>query len=990
MAILLSDSIPSSNVDDAGNVEIAAPSGGDLELQDSTGTTQILLSDTGVSLAGGSLSASPVGVDANQLVTLHDGLVIEVDQTSDIPLRIHNSLGNVILQVDEDGDFMLAGAAVNEVVSSINEAQDNTKQLATVSAITSFVHTEASGTLAYEEFNTKAEFDTYLAQSEIHPAIVLAKDTTPFDYTDTGGNAQTGLTWWLGVVQKPIAGSLSTSALFHSNSQDSLTGPEISAALYAQADTNQYTDADQTAVQTISDKMDKTSSGVNLLIENPGNGNGYILFRNANAPTDRKDFALVSRSDGSFDFESRLDNGTVENRWTYEHEGDSYFPGAIFQGANQVLDTSSTTADVAPSTDRNYVSDSEASAIANLPANTTSALLGKFDSSLVTTNIKDFSGRVPDAPTVDQAIDAAIAAAGSTFDGGTINQNLIVASDNKDSVTLKADNNTSTYSGIAWQNTGSYYTASIHREPTDESDDLLINVGSSATLDAVPPVAKFKNDTIALEVTRGGIHAQGDIFAFNGGNMAAGTITAVAQFVSDTLRMNGSETDNNWALYKAAQGTSSGLGGTMAADGRNFSGQALRLRVANNTEQGFILENGFGLNLFEVEGSSGQATFAGQVNFLNDLVIHNKTINMNADSNGQGDLVFTHTTGTADQRNWKVFPNSNGYLEVRSVTDSLATVERFRFYHNGDFQVPGAITADSFAVTQPSTMSNTNLTISNPGTGNGYIEFNNSSASVNQERYKMYATYANDFRLESMNDAGVTQSAWEFKHNGDTHLPASLEVDGFISMFDSGGHEHRLEHGSDGITLRTLVNPDAGKPIFTIESSGNSKRLVVPHDGPITTSNAEIRVGTQSDGTGGHPVLTPNNIGDLVASYTYTGSFPTISQSLVTEWFQRMARVQFIGVGGGTINLPQIVGPETTPTSSQVIAGSTIILTNYNNGSNITLSRFNSGQTFMVDHLGNQQTSATLFWGTKIELQALDVRDYSTIPTNWCWGIKGY
>lgn len=913
MAILLSDSNPSSTVDETGNVEIAAPSGGNLELQDSTGTTQILLSDTGVSLAGGSISASPAGVDTNQLVTMHDGLIIEVDQTSDVPLTIRDSSGSTILRMDEDGDFMLSGSAVNEIVSSINEAEDNSKQLATVAAITSFVNTAVSGVLDYEEFYTKAEFDTYLAQATITPAIVLVKDTTPFDYTDTGGNAQTGLTWWLGIVQKPSGQDLSTSALFHSNSQDALTGPEISAALYAQADTNQYTDADQTAVQTINDKMPKTSSGESLIIENPGNGNGYILLRNTSAPVDHRDFALVSRGDGSFDFESRLDNGTVEHRWTYEHEGDSYFPGAIFQNGQRVLDVTATTNDIGESADKNYVTDAQLSAIGNLPGNTNSALSGKLSSSQVTTNINDSSGRVPDAPTVRQAINDAVV----PFDGGTINQKLTSVSDDKDSIALKASNNEAAYSGIAWQNSGSYYTASIHREPTNVVDDLLINVGSSSTLDAVPNVAKFKNEDIALEVTRGGIHAHGDIFAFNDGNMAAGTITAVAQFVSNTLRMNGSPTDNNWALYKAVQGATSGLGGTAAANGRNFSGQALRLRVSNSADQGFILENGVGDNLFEVRGSSGESSFAGPVNFLDNA------------------------------------------------------------------------TLDSFVANNPSTINNTHLTILNPGTGDGYVEFYNNGSTTDQQRYRIYATSSNHLRIASYNNSGASQSAWEFKHNGDTHLPASLEVDGTISMFDVHGHEHRFEHSSDGITLRTLENPTSGEPIFTVESSGNSKRLVVPHDGPVTTSNSEIIVGTAPDGSGGHPVLTPNNIGDLIASYTYSGAMPTITDALVTEWFQRMAHVHFIGVGTGTINLPEIVGPETTPTSSQVVSGSTIIIDNSNSESNISLARFNTGQTFMIDNIGNLATSATLFFSSAIRLQALDVRSYSTIPTDWCWSLRG-
>lgn len=772
MAILLSDKIPSTNVDETGNIEIAAPSGGNLEIQDSTGTTQILLSDTGVSLAGGSLSASPTGVDANQLVTLNGGLVIVDTTDSDTPLHIKNTNGDTILKVTDTGDFVLAGSSINEVVSTINKAQDNTKQLATVAAITNFVHTEASGALAYQEFNTKAEFDTFLPQLEIQPSIVLVKDSTPFDYTDTSGDVQTGLTWWLGIVQKPVGESLSTSALFHSNSQDSLTGPEISAALYAQADTNQYTDADKAAVQTISNKMPISSSGVDFIMENPGNGHGYLLFRNAIAPVNQKDFALIPRSDGTFDFEARLDDESVANRWTYEHEGDSYFPGAIFQGVNQVLDTSATTAYVAPSTNRNYVTDSEASAIANLPANTTSALSGKLDSSLVTTNINDASGRIPEVVTVKNAISSAINGIASSQITGLINS---------------------------------------------------------------APDAHLMTDTEHSKV----------------GNLPTNTNTSLSTKV-DKITGKGLSTNDFTSTHKSK--------------------------------------------------------------------VDNLPTNTNSSLAGK--------------------------IDTSAITTSITSTSG---------RLPDAPTVKSYVDSQ---ISNTvRLT-------GGFV------------KQKVICDHDSVPQIVIQNDTDKHESFIGFGHD-QSFIHAGIGYDEGTNSVDI-----RVGNSSNwsSIVKKFSLNRSTGHAVF-------ENNLQVK--GTLTTSNSEIRVGTNSDGTGGHPVLTPNNIGDLVASFTYMQDFPTLSQADITQWFQQMAHVQFIGVGTGTLSLPQIVGPETTPTSSQVLAGSTITLTNYNSGLNINLSRFNTGQTFMIDNVGNLTTSATLFFSSKIELQALDVRNYSNISTDWCWALRG-
>lgn len=278
------------------------------------------------------------------------------------------------------------------------------------------------------------------------------------------------------------------------------------------------------------------------------------------------------------------------------------------------------------------------------------------------------------------------------------------------------------------------------------------------------------------------------------------------------------------------------------------------------------------------------------------------------------------------------------------------------------------------------------LTISNPGTGKGYLEFSNTSSAADRKFYRMLATAQGTLRIDTVDDSGVVVNSYELGHDGNVTLPGNVEVGGYISMFDSGGHEHRFEHGSDGIGLRALTNPSAGESIFTVSSSGDSKRLNVEHDGAITTSNSEMRIGTEPDGTGGDVVLTAGNLGRLRASRTYIDGFPTLTAAEIAQWWTQSANVNFVSVGAGTITLPQIVS--SNPTANQVLAGDSIFITNWNSGSDITFNRFNTYQTVMVDNVGDLGNSFTLFSGTKVELVAMDLRGLSSVG-KWTWAVRG-
>lgn len=753
---------PSTNSDPSTGDVVIEPtsSGGTLEIKDDTGSTQIEITSTGTNIGGNTLGVDSSAININQ-----------------------------------------SGSIVG-LVNTIIEAEDNTGKIPSANAVIDFVHNEVSGALIYVEKTSKADFDTMLALSEIEPSIVLVTDSIPFDYTDTKGLAEVGLTWWLGIVQKELSGSLSTSTLFNSNSQDSLTGAEISAALFSESNTNNFTDAYKSALDNIDDKLDVESTGKNVVIDNPGAGNGQLIFRNSAAPVNNRDFALVARSDGTFDFESLADNGDLQARWTYTHSGESNFPSQITQAGNNVLDV----------TDSKYV---------NLPNDT------------------------------QTAIDAKAAISGQVFTG---------------------------------------------------------------VVEATALGTTSSNAQQSIAIGNGGVNDSGD-------SMIA------------------------WRVGSSSSGRS---GNYRAQVGMNYDSSRFEIKIGNKNNPSSLQT--------AVSIDSGA----------------------NVSINGSPALTQANMSSDMNDNNPDNVPNTS---LVKNYVDSTSSFNGVRTLGDG---ITPAITAKRSNNTNDVTM----LATQNSG-----AFFVNRLYTDEIDGGKVKLSVGGDSDITALTDV-IEVSSTAFKTNvdlevaGSGDISSSLNVGGTFSMFDNSNREMRFEKNSSGIKLRAVTNPTDGDAIFQIESSGGSKRLTVPHIGDLTTSNTGIKVGTNSDGSGGSPVLTPDNIGDLIASRTYVDSFPTLSINDVVLWFQQKADVQFVSVGAGTINLPQIVG--SNPSSSQVLAGSTIVLTNYNNGSAINLSRFNSYQKWMVDNVGDIRASETVsfFDSSKIALQALDLRELSSVGS-WCWAIRG-
>lgn len=651
--------------------------GGTLEIKDDLGATQIEITSTG----GTSIGDNTLNVDSSAI------------------------------NINESGD-------IDGLVNVIVELNDNTGKIPSVDAVINYVHQEASGALAYVEKDSKLDFDTLLSSNEIEPSIVLVTDSSAFDYTDTKGNVETGLVWWLGIVQKELAGTLNTSTLFTSNSQNALTGPEISSALFAETDTNNFTDSYKNSLDDIDEKLDVVSTGKNVIVENPGNGNGKVVFRNSQAAVNNRDFSLVARSDGTFDFESLADDGTPQARWTYTHAGESNFPAQITQSGNNVLDVS----------DTKY---------SNLPDDTSSALGGKANVS------------------------------GQVFSGAV--QSTVIGT-----------------------------TASGAQQ--------------------------------AISIGNGGIGDSG----------------------------------NSMVAWRVGGASNARTGNYRAQVGFNYDNDRFEIKTGNNSNP-----------------ASLQASIS---------------IDSGANVSIKGSPALTETNISTD------------------INDS------------SDSSIPSVSTVKSYV-------------------DNSSIQFNGIRLLGDGITPALTAK-----RSSNSNDLTVFAS-----QNSGSYYINRLYVD------DSDGEKIKLSMGSDA-SINNLTD------VISISNS-------------LFESSVNMEIN-------GHPVLTANNIGDLVSSRTYSGTFPVLSESDIALWFQQKSDVQFVGVGAGTINLPNIV--DSNPTSSQVLAGSTIILTNYNNGSGITLSRFNTDQKWMIDNVGDVRTSNSVlfFDSSKIALQALDLRSYPTIGT-FCWALRG-
>ncbi|AUR85539.1 hypothetical protein NVP1076O_34 [Vibrio phage 1.076.O._10N.286.51.B7] len=348
---------------------------------------------------------------------------------------------------------------------------------------------------------------------------------------------------------------------------------------------------------------------------------------------------------------------------------------------------------------------------------------------------------------------------------------------------------------------------------------------------------------------------------------------------------------------------------------------------------------------------------------------------------------------TGNYRAQMRFNYDNGLLELRTGNNSNVNSMGVALSIDSGQQVlvngsPVLTELTGLTSSADSQLIDASLTISNPGTGDGYLELNNSTASADQRAYRLYATSAESLRIETVDGSGTSVNRYTFGHNGDLDLPGNMELAGYLSMFDAGGHEHRFEHGSEGIALRSLSNPADGESIFSVQSSGNSMRLNVPHVGDLTTSNEGIRVGTDPDGANGRTVLEEGNWALIQSAAAYSGTpFPTLTATDIVGWSGR--EVTFTGVGAVSFTMPTVVTG--TPSGSQIKAGETMTLHNFNSVSSVTVNAA-AGQKMVNGDSGNVSGtggSITILAGNSVRMIASDESSVVAVGTI-CWLVRPF
>jgi alpha-tubulin suppressor-like RCC1 family protein len=151
-------------------------------------------------------------------------------------------------------------------------------------------------------------------------------------------------------------------------------------------------------------------------------------------------------------------------------------------------------------------------------------------------------------------------------------------------------------------------------------------------------------------------------------------------------------TNNIWAMYMSTSGEEKAPDGGTAPAGYLFSQHAIRVRIADGSGHGFIVENSSGLNNFSVRGSNGDGYFRGDVKIDNNLIVYGTQNIFNV---GRGDVYIENNAqdsvdGAGITIRASVNPSNGGgsMFAVRSsgnacrlwVGQSITTVGANKFY----------------------------------------------------------------------------------------------------------------------------------------------------------------------------------------------------------------------------------------------------------------------------------------------------------------------
>ena len=885
--------------------------------------------------------------------TVNEGEGVSITPPSageDIVLAINSGdAGITVSEEDVTGDALVTigdGESIKRVVDIINAGDaENNNQIATVNAITQWVTTQVSG-LDIPNFATVAEFDTYLTSSDtISGGFAVVNSTVEFDYTDSAGRTELDQVRMVCYVVKASGETAQTAIFISSNDNTELTGASISSLIYALSDHNQLTDARATIVDNIqqsltdgiTQKVDKVagkalssndltnaykaildnspddineslsllmpilSVGVNAIIDNAGNGNGSLTFRNSAAPTNQRDFMLIARSDGTFDFESLDDAGDLQERWTFDHNGITSFPDQITQSGNNVLDVS----------DSKYT---------NLPENTQQEITDLDNAKVNIDGLKVLS----DNNFTDTLKNKLDGLGDSDFDGGTVANAITVTSSSQTIPTFvsKRLSNANSIYLTAAQNSGGNYISAWRQ---DESDGgrIKLSVGSDADITGLTDVLEIGSSLVNINRTT---HISGDMFCFDGGNIAGNDITAVGKFVGSDFRIDGSASHDYNVIYTATQGNTNSPEGNKAADGKTGSGEHLRIRLPNQTDRAYIVENSIGLNLQEINSSTGIMKTANQIETGGDVITPKNS--------RFGRVIASH--GSSNNGNMKygsIIGSSFSGMQIDTTDNGTYNKEELNFYTHG-----GGVSAGR------------------------RFHIGEDGRSFFQQKLLVGS---NSYPSETLQVVGTFKVSGLSTFQNSIDVATNVEIGNKLVLSDNSNREFKLEPRSNGLVWSAKSNPASGDNLFGVEDANGNLALGVERNGRLTSTNSNIWLGTDSGGTtGGYRV---NRV-----KAPYYNDFTSLTKTqIVEDWLGQP--VKFNGAGANSYDMPEIVS--SNPSTSQFQVGDWFWLFNGNTGADITLIQFSGQNKWFRDNVGDIVTGDIVL-GFNESFMILVVQDY--------------
>jgi len=270
--------------------------------------------------------------------------------------------------------------------------------------------------------------------------------------------------------------------------------------------------------------------------------------------------------------------------------------------------------------------------------------------------------------------------------------------------------------------------------------------------------------------------------------------------------------NTNWVSYMAQSGNNRSPTGGVACLGAGFSHHAIRMRVANSDNNGFILENSSEACNFSCRGSDGLAYFRGKV--LIGTTDSTGNALLKVEGNIKCSVLVTNYITSAAGGNINF--NGNDLINVGSLAlnnfsiDSL-TIDSISAASDGTVSFSGSTINNVNVVNASSIVSNTIMATTNGGT----INFSNTNINTRN------VTISSGFALNTQTITSATANI-SFSNKNLTSI-AELTVSGFLS--NTGGAKLEIQNGSSGGSNRGIYwwHSNNTDWVSYMAESGNNK-----------------------------------------------------------------------------------------------------------------------------------------------------------------------